>query len=89
MTEIDIVTTTFVLPQKNSWHIVYILLTLKPMIQLPKKPKNSLMKNDMECKFKNRLSSRCNVQNSIQIGRVLSGKQGLLFINTLNKSYGK
>lgn len=45
MTEIDIVTTTFVLPQKNSWHIVYILLTLKPMIQLPKKPKNSLMKN--------------------------------------------
>lgn len=50
---------------KNSWHIVYILLTLKPMIQLPKKPKNSLMKNDMECKFKNRLSSRCNVQNSI------------------------
>ena len=48
MTEIDIVTTTFVLLQKNSWHIVYILLTLKPMIQLPKKPKNSLMKNDME-----------------------------------------
>ena len=65
MTEIDIVTTTFVLPQKNSWHIVYILLTLKPMIQLPKKPKKSLMENDMECKFKNRLSSRCNVQNSI------------------------
>ena len=48
MTEIDIVTTTFVLLQNNSWHIVYILLTLKPMIQLPKKPKNSLMKNDME-----------------------------------------
>ena len=44
MTEIDIVTTTFVLPQNNSWHIVYILLTLKPMLQLPKKPKNSLMK---------------------------------------------
>ena len=65
MTEIDIVTTTFVLPQKISWHIVYILLTHKPMIQLPKKAKNSLMKNDMECKFKNRLSSRCNVQNSM------------------------
>lgn len=39
MTEIDIVTTTFVLPQKNSWHIVYILLTLKTHDTIAKKAK--------------------------------------------------